>query len=316
VYGDTPLPVETPTAPNPPDGAIIDYYLRRVPAGDLKLTITDSRGNVVRIYSSVAPPAPTLFANVPSYWFAPSAVLTKQPGMNRFVWNLRLPNPKVLPFGYSGAILSHLEYTLADHAIPGQTPREQPEGALVVPGEYTVELAAGGRTEKQSLTVKEDPRVRASREDLLVQFDVAKHAAEALAVTYDGYSALARLRAGIVDRLTSVGDKSSAPDLVTAAKALDERASAIQNGTPAARGLGLVNRDMARYFNMLQSSDSRPATMLRSAITETCEALNLALAAWRHLASRDIPAFNATLQQRQLPPLPDTGEVPAQPACR
>ena len=48
VNGDTPLPVETPTAPNPPEGAVIDYELPSSPEGDLTLTITDGRGRTVR----------------------------------------------------------------------------------------------------------------------------------------------------------------------------------------------------------------------------------------------------------------------------
>ena len=316
VYGDTPLPIETPTAPNPPDGAIIDYVLKRAPAGDVKLTIYDNRGEVVRSYSSMPPLASTLLPNVPEYWFAPPAVLTKVPGLNRFVWNLRLPTPRVLPFAYSGGMLTYLEFTLADHAVPGQTPREQPEGALVVPGRYTIELAVDGRTDRQEILVKADPRIRASHDDLLVQFDVAKRVTDALAISFDGYGALARLRAAIVEKISALDDSSAAADVVASAKALDERVNAVQNGTPARRGLGLVNRDMARYFNMLESSDTRPATTLRTAITDTCEALNLALAEWRELNAKGLTEVNGQLEQRGVSRLPQVSEVPATLACR
>lgn len=316
VNGDTPLPAETPTAPNPPDGAIIDYLLGRPPEGELKLTIYDSRGEVVRSFSSVPPPPPTLPANVPSYWFAPPAVLTKDVGLNRFVWNLRFPNPRVLPFAYSGGMLRYVEYTTADHAIPGQTPREQPEGALVVPGRYTVELVAEGRTQKQDLVVKADPRIRATHDDLLVQLDVARRVTDALAVTFAGYGVLARLRAAVVDRVTALGEESASEDVRAVAKTLDEHINAVQNGTPGRRGLGLVNRDMARYFNMMESSDTRPAATLRAAITDTCEALNVMLVAWRELLATDLPAFNTQLQQKGLPPLPEVSTPPAPLSCR
>lgn len=316
VYADTPLPIETPAAPNPADGAVLDYYLRRPPDGDLKLTIYDSHGDVLRSYTSVPPPAPALLPNVPEYWFAPPPVLTRNAGLNRFAWNLRLPSPKVLPFAYAGGMLTYVEYTMADHAVPGQTPREQPEGALVVPGRYTVELSGGGRTEKRDLIVKADPRIRASHDDLIVQFDVAKRVTEALALTFDGYTTLAKLRAAVVERVKALGESDGpAAETVSAAKDLDERVNAIQNGAPARRGLGLVNRDMARYFNMLESSDTRPAASLRSAVTDTCETLNVALVAWRDLVSREIPAFNVRLRSRGLSPLPETSGVPAALSC-
>src|SRR4051812_15508813 len=84
VNGDTPLPVEVPTGQNPPEGAVIDYWLPRVPDGETTLTIRDASGKVVRKFPAAAPPQSTLLANVPDYWFAPPSVLTKNRGLNRF----------------------------------------------------------------------------------------------------------------------------------------------------------------------------------------------------------------------------------------
>jgi photosystem II stability/assembly factor-like uncharacterized protein len=316
VNGDTPLPIETPTGANPPDGAMIDYYLKSPPAGPLQLTISDERGRVVRTYSSVPPPAPTLLANVPTYWFAPATVLTTTPGLNRVAWNLRTQKPKALPFAYSGGMLTYVEYTLADHAIPGQTPRDQPEGALVVPGIYTVELAAGGRTYKEKLTVKADPRIKASQADLVAQFELAARILDMLAVSHDGYRQLADLRAAVADRANAIGSTLPAAEGARgAAKTLDGQIAAVQNGTPAAPGLGLVNRDATRFFGMLESGDARPAEMLRAAVTETCQALTKALAGWRELGAQSVTTLNAQLAAQKLAPLPAGPAVPASPAC-
>ena len=54
---ETPLPPEEPTAKNPPDGAIIDYYLKSVPSNPLTLEIHDAQGKVVRRFTSLVPPA-------------------------------------------------------------------------------------------------------------------------------------------------------------------------------------------------------------------------------------------------------------------
>jgi photosystem II stability/assembly factor-like uncharacterized protein len=316
VNGDTPLPIETPTGANPPDGAVLDYYLKSPPAGPLQLTISDDRGRVVRTYSSVPPPAPALLANVPSYWFAPPTVLTTTPGLNRVAWNLRTQNPQVLPFAYSGGMLTYIEYTLADHAIPGQTPRDQPEGALVVPGIYTVQLAAGGRTYTETLTVKADPRIKASQVDLVAQFDLATRILDMLAVSHDGFRQLADLRSALADRVKAIGSTGpGAGEAGSAAKTLDGQIAAVQNGTPAAPGLGLVNRDAARFFGMLESGDSRPAEMLRAAVTETCQALTTVLAGWRELGAQGLTTFNAQLAAQKLAPLPAGPAVPASPAC-
>ena len=64
-YQDTPYPIETPAGQNPPDGAILDYYLKTPPAGEMTLTIYDDKGAEVAKFSSEAKPAEYLPANVP-----------------------------------------------------------------------------------------------------------------------------------------------------------------------------------------------------------------------------------------------------------
>src|SRR5581483_3687339 len=54
----TPLQKDEPQAPNPPDGAIIDYYLRTNASGPVTLEILDASGAVLRTFSSDAPAGP------------------------------------------------------------------------------------------------------------------------------------------------------------------------------------------------------------------------------------------------------------------
>jgi len=314
VNGDTPLPVEVPAAPNPPEGAIIDYSLPAVPNGEVTLTITDARGTLVRRFTSVAPPASRLLPNVPDYWFAPPSVLTKDRGLNRFAWNLRYPNPRILPFGYFGGLLDFIEYTLADHAIPGKTPRDQPEGPLAAPGRYTVELSAGGKSVRQTLVVKPDPRVRASEADVNSQIELATRLTDALAMTYDSFLSLKELRASVAARGKALAEIKAAKDVIEAVQTFEKKLEAVQTGTSAAPGVGIVNRDLARYYSMLTSGDARPAARLTSSVAESCQGLTRSLEAWRNLNATDLPAVNKVLakaKQATFAPVP----VPAAPAC-
>jgi photosystem II stability/assembly factor-like uncharacterized protein len=313
VNGDTPLPIETPTAPNPPEGAIIDYALNAVPAGDVTLKILDARGQIVRTFTSRMPPEPQLLANVPNYWFAPPAVLTRNHGLNRFAWNLRYPNPKILPFGYFGGLLPYVEYTLAEHAIPGQTPRDQPEGPLALPGDCAIEIATGTHTDRQTLTVRLDPRVRATAADLTAQFELATRLTDALAVTYDGFMALKDLRSVTAERAKLSAAARRAADATNAVDAFDRKVDLIQNGTAAAPGLGLLNRDLARLYQMALSGDARPAERLQTWAVESCQALATALDGWRRL-NADLPAVNTARARVGLPPLAAVS-VPAAPQC-
>ena len=49
---DTPLPPDEPTAPNPPEGAIIDYYLKSAASGPSRSRSSARDGKLVRRYSS------------------------------------------------------------------------------------------------------------------------------------------------------------------------------------------------------------------------------------------------------------------------
>src|SRR5882762_1405200 len=89
---DTPLPPDEPAGENPPDGAVIDYYLGSSPSGPVTLEIRDAAGQVVRRYSSSDPvPAIDPMLAVPTYWVRPAKGLSGEPGMHRFLWDMRYP---------------------------------------------------------------------------------------------------------------------------------------------------------------------------------------------------------------------------------
>jgi len=97
-------------------------------------------------------------------------------------------------------------------------------------------------------------------------------------------------------------------------RAFEKKLDAVQNGTSAMPGVGLVNRDLARSYEMLTSGEARPAERLRAAVAESCEGLTNALVSWRNLNASDLPAINALLAkstQAPITPVP----VPATPSC-
>src|SRR5262249_40898988 len=139
---DTPLPPEEPAGENPPDGAIVDYYLK-ADSGPVTLEILDSKNKPVRRYSSTDKPDSVneKDLDVPTYWIRPTAILQAKAGAHRFVWDLHYASPE-------GARRS---YPMT--AIYRNTPSE-PMGPWVLPGEYTVKLTVDGKTLTQLLTVK------------------------------------------------------------------------------------------------------------------------------------------------------------------
>ncbi|HLW76820.1 MAG TPA: hypothetical protein VKS01_07530, partial [Bryobacteraceae bacterium] len=193
-YSDTPFNPDVASAENPPDGAIVDYYLKSPAAGELKLEIYDSSGRLVRAYSSNSAASLGYKVNVPDYWLAPAPVLPKDAGLHRFVWDLRYPDPEQLLYTYYGIHVNYFEYTLADHAIPHNTPWHEPQGPMVVPGQYEIRFTANGKTLRQPISVRLDPRLRYSTKELQKQLDLGQKIVAGMSATYQGYNQVAQLR--------------------------------------------------------------------------------------------------------------------------
>ena len=302
-YQDTPYPIETPAGRNPSDGAMIDYFLKTPAESELTLTIYDEKGMEVVKFSSEAKPAHHLSANVPNYWFGPAPVLSKAAGVNRFVWDLRYPAPASLPYSYYGELLEYAEYTLADHAVPGLTPRQQPGGPLVAPGKYMAELRYGGQTSRQQLTVELDPRVPASKDDLLEQRDLALEISRGMKSSYDSYLQVAALRKALTERHKAL-DGADVRRIKEAAEQLEKKIDALQKGPKTAPGFGPVNRDLGRLMFSVENADMRPAQAVRVAVQQSCDALDKDLLRWRQLNEQDIRSFNEELAKSKAPGLP------------
>jgi len=168
----TPWPPELPAGENPPNGAIVDYYLPAA-AGEVKLEILNAQGKTLRTYASTDPvrtpdPATDPVAynklcqqtptapdcGLPLYWPAPPQVLRTTAGMHRFSWDMHydpIPGGAGGGRGGGGGAVPHRTYPAV--ASP-----------WVAPGSYTVRLTANGKTLTQPITVKMDPRVKVTPE--------------------------------------------------------------------------------------------------------------------------------------------------------
>jgi hypothetical protein len=160
MYTDTPIPQEEPAGENPPDGAVINYYLKENVEKELTIEILDAKGNLVSKYSSFDKPYVKPADNVPDYWVRPQQLLSTSKGSRRFLWDMRysaLDLPATYPIG-----------AVYKNTAPN------PTAPFVMPGTYTVRLTVDGKSFTQPLKVKMDPRVKTSLKDLQVQHDLSK----------------------------------------------------------------------------------------------------------------------------------------------
>ncbi len=159
MYTDTPIPPGEVRAENPPDGAIIDYYL----AGDaqrVQIDVLNAAGRLLRTFSSDDPtPPPTDAGNAPWYWFRPAVAPSTRQGLQRFTWDLHYARPSD-------------QCSLPISATPFNTKCE-PEGPWVMPGTYTVRLTVDGAIQSQTFRVRMDPRVKTPLATLQRQHDLS-----------------------------------------------------------------------------------------------------------------------------------------------
>jgi len=147
----TPVQKDEPQAENPPNGALIYYYLRRGVTPPVTLEILDASGSVVATFSAAAESANAPAAagrgggagipNTSALWRQPPAAFSAAPGLHRVAW---------APGGAGGR----------GFGGGGRGGRGGRGGATATSGTFTARLTAAGKTYTQTFVMTADPRAR------------------------------------------------------------------------------------------------------------------------------------------------------------
>jgi len=175
---DTPLPPEEPAGENPPDGAMIEYYLPSNTNDVVQIDILNQQKEIVRTFKS----NDTLYTipelNIPLYWIRPQSILSNKTGMHRLLWDMKYA-PLNLPVSYP---MTAVKYNTAPDA----------NAPWVLPGMYTVRITVGNQQKEQALEIKMDPRVKTAFTDLKRQHDLSKACYDARKQTINKYPQIDR----------------------------------------------------------------------------------------------------------------------------
>jgi len=295
---DTPLPPEFPAGKNPPDGAIIDYYLASGANGPVTLEIFDAQNRLVRKYASTDKPldmAKIAAENpIPMYWVRQELELSGAAGMHRFVWDLHHAPPNSLAHEYPISAIVH------------DTPR-YPLGAFALPGEYVVKLTADGKAYTQPLTVKMDPRIKTPLADLQKQFAMEWGSMAGMNTTYQVLSYVQSLRAQLKDRAQKAGNSGVSEKIAALDKTLAEMEGASQPsffglppGGKQPENLSTLNQHFGGILAGADSADAAPTTQATAVYKELEEALAKLVARWTGIREHDIPVLNVELKRAGL----------------
>ncbi len=298
---DTPLPPEVPAGKNPPDGAIIDYYLAAASSKPVVLEIVDEQERVVRRYASTDKPEAmektAAEHPIPMYWVRPTQILSGGAGMHRLVWDLHGPPPDSLGHEFPISAIVH------------DTPK-YPLGAWALPGNYIVGLTVDGKSYTQPLAVKMDPRIKISMEDLRKQHEMEGGSVGGMNQSYEALMQIRSVRAQLKEAAAKAGKGS----LAEAIAALDRQAAELEGGaqsnffglppgSKAPENLSTLNQHFGGVLGVADGADAAPTTQATAVFKELERDLQTLKGRWNEIREQDVPALNSQLKKAGLAPV-------------
>jgi len=286
---DTPLPPDEPAGQNPPDGAMIDYFLSKDATGPVTIEIKDGKDQSVRKYSSADVPveANPKRLRIPSYWIRPLQSVSTKAGMHRFLWDMHYTSvPGVEP----------------EFPISATYRNTAPEATSpwAVPGDYTVMLTVGGKTFSQPLTIEMDPRVKTSAADLQQQFDLSWK----LYQLRLKLAPIGKKFGDVAEQLTKLKAKAAErPDITQKLEAFAQTLTKFgpPHPRPGAPPSLFVLESTTRLFNDIQGADAAPTAAVKIAVTDIETKVEPMMDGWHKLLESDLPALNQELKRAGCP---------------
>ena len=286
----SPMPPEEPQAENPPNGAIVDYYLEAA-ATKAVLQILDAQGHVLRHFSSndqvnvVRPLLP-----IAERWFPKPQVLETTAGEHRFVWDLAA--------GGSGTGMDDDDEDSA----------ATPPGPRVPPGTYTLRLTVDGIQMDRPLRVAMDPRVDAAPDVLARQFTLAD---SMYTQTLSSRKAMAELESveSQLKKLDS-SDVNNPPYLAQAIHGALAKLREVKGGDDGDEkkgetepGLAEANSGLAVALHVVESGHRSAPSQALQIFNEMSVAARKDIDAWQRFKTVELGAVNAALVRANRKPL-------------
>ncbi len=287
----SPLPPEEPQADNPPNGAIVDYYLQS-DATKATLQILDAQGHVLRHFSS----NDTVTVNRPllpiaERWFPKPQVLETSAGEHRFVWDLA-----------AGGAAAGTEDDDEDSAAA-------PPGPRVPPGAYKLRLTVDGVQLDRPLRVTMDPRVDATPQVIDRQFTLAE---SIYAQTLSSRKAMAELDSVETQlmKLDSIS-QNNPPDLAQAiqsalAKLREIKGGGDEDDMPMSDdkiGLAKSNAGLATILHVVESGHRAAPAVALEILAQMSTSARENIQSWQRFKSTELSNVNKALVRANRPPL-------------
>ncbi len=264
---------------NHPGGVMVHYYLKDTTKAQVSLEFLQADGKLIKKFST----KPDLKAKE-------EKLTLKQPGMNRFNWNMRYPNAE----SFDGMILWAASLN----------------GPRALPGAYKVRLTVNGKSMETDFEILKDPRSTSTDADLKAQFDFVQEVLAKVSETHVAIKKIRQAREQINRAIDPVKDQKEAmKDVLDKAKDIQDGMKTIEetlyqtknrsNQDPLNFPIRLNNK-LAHLNSLAGNGNSRPTDQMVAYKNEITAEINKHLEALNKIFREDIPAFNALVKQKNI----------------
>jgi photosystem II stability/assembly factor-like uncharacterized protein len=256
---------------NPPSGALVHYVLPAGVTEEVRIELRDASGKVLRTVSSKD---------------AGDRRLSTEPGLNRFVWDLREEPPRVPASSFHARRL---------------------EGPVVPPGVYEARLRVGTVERTERFEVKQDPRLATTPDEFREEHALALDIRDRLSRLFAAQQRSLALRSQMKGLFE--GGSGSPTPLQTAARELSDALLAAESALVDPRiELPIevihfgppLDFELIDLYGLVQDADARPSEGMKARFRDLDAELTAALGRLKALDGK-IAEVNRLVREQGLP---------------
>ena len=281
---------------NPPDGVIVDYWLKDKLGEKDVLTIDVYSGDQkIRSFTSekLAKGADLKEqAEITDRNSDKDKPLEPDAGLNRFVWDMRILKPTLVP-----------------HAVFNEGTKSPPK---VGAGTYKIVLRMGNKADSAMVDVLPNPAGHATAEDLRAQFDLLAGIRDRLSAAHVAVMTIADVRS----QAKVMGERAErlgkGDDLSKRAKALGDKLTAVEKEltNPSIKGLEddlnyrpAIDHDLTYLAGIVGSADRRPTEGSLRIYDDLSRELDRIQGELKTILGTDLADFNRAVEAAGIPPV-------------
>lgn len=263
---------------NHPGGVMVYYDIKDPKEEEVKLSFYEADGDLIKEFSSKSKER--------------TNQLEVKKGANEFVWNMRYPDAK----RFDGMIMWGANLM----------------GPRAVPGDYKVRLTIGDKMQEADFKILPDPRISATQEDLIAQFNFIKEANDKISEAHQTIIDIRNIKKQLDGYVNLLKDNPDAKEVVDKAKSISAELTKVEeelyqtknqsNQDPLNFPIKLTNK-LGAVASLVASGDNAPTTQSYEVKEEIGKKVETELTTYKKIRDTELPIFNKLVREKAIEPI-------------